>query len=69
MDKITTLAGPGTMAALGLSQAFVGSHQKNEKQPGRLAFLRKEQSLADVTLNSIIQKKVWIHVNIFYKVL
>lgn len=45
-------------------------HTKRMKNNGaKLAFQRKLQSLAAVTLNSIIQKKVWMHVNIFYKVL
>lgn len=45
-------------------------HTRRMKNNGaKLAFQRKLQSLAAVTLNSIIQKKVWMHVNIFYKVL
>lgn len=50
------------MEALELGRALVGSHQRMKNNPERLALLHEQQSLADVTLSSIIQKKVWIRV-------
>lgn len=69
VDKITTHAGRETVEASGLARPLWDHNRRMKNNRAKLAFLRKLQSLAAVTLNSIIQKKVWMHVNIFYKVL
>lgn len=69
VDKITTHAGQETLGASDIARPLRDHTKRMKNNQGRPAFLRKLQSLADVTLNSIIQKKVWIHANIFYKVL
>ena len=68
-DKITTHAGWETVEASDLARPLWDHTRRMKNNGAKLAFQRKLQSLAAVTLNSIIQKKVWMHVNIFYKVL
>jgi len=62
-------AGRETVEASDLARPLWDHPRRMKNNRAKLAFLRKLQSLAAVALNSIIQKKVWMHVNIFYKVL